>query len=285
MKRRLSLLLALLLCLSLFACGKTPEEPPAEPPAQQDPVSQPEPTPEPEPEPQPEPEPAPEPQPSSPAVEVDASHYSHQVIAAAGAAPVITATFLMPEAEGLSKITAYYESVKTDLFTIYSSEAGDALLQMQNMGENFLPWTMEMTFEVQRNDGTVLSILRELYESRGGVHPAVVHFAETFEVESQGRLLLGNLFTVPEEEYLARLRDLILAQMDKREGEEGVYYFESAREQLLNLLDPMDFALTEDSLLIFFDHYALAPYAAGPQYFYLPYSELSDILDTRWVKE
>ena len=39
MKRRLSLLLALLLCLSLFACGRQPEAPPANdtPPAAETP--------------------------------------------------------------------------------------------------------------------------------------------------------------------------------------------------------------------------------------------------------
>lgn len=281
MKRILSILLTLILCLSLFACNKTPEAPPVEPPVQQDPAPAPEPTP----EPTPEPEPMPEPEPVVTGVEVDANHYSHQVVAAVDAEPVITADFLMPDPEGMPQITAYYETVKTDLFSIYSSEAGDALLQMQNMGENFRPWAMEMTFEVQRNDGTVLSILRELYENRSGAHPSVVYFAETFAVESQGRLLLNNLFTVPEDVYLARLQDMILSQMDQRETDDGVYYFDFAREQLLSLLDPMDFALTEDSLLIFFDVYALAPYAAGPQFFYLPYSELSDILDTQWVKE
>lgn len=281
MKRILSILLTLILCLSLFACNKTPEAPPVEPPVQQDPAPAPEPTP----EPTPEPEPTPDPEPVVTGVEVDANHYSHQVIAAVDAAPVITADFLMPDPEGMPQITAYYETVKTDLFTIYSSEAGDALTQMQDMGENFRPWAMEMTFEVLHNDGTVLSILRELYENRSGAHPSVVYFAETFAVESQGRLLLNNLFTVPEDVYLARLQDMILSQMDQRETDDGVYYFDFAREQLLSLLDPMDFALTEDSLLIFFDVYALAPYAAGPQFFYLPYSELSDILDTQWVKE
>jgi len=281
MKRILSLFLTLLLCLSLCACNKTPEAPPVEPPVQQDPAPAPEPTP----EPTPEPEPTPDPEPVVTGVEVDANHYSHQVIAAVDAEPVITADFLMPDPEGMPQITAYYETVKTDLFAIYSSEAGDALTQMQDMGENFHPWAMEMTFEVLHNDGTVLSILRELYENRSGAHPSVVYFAETFAVESQGRLLLNNLFTVPEDVYLARLQDMILSQMDQRETDDGVYYFDFAREQLLSLLDPMDFALTEDSLLIFFDVYALAPYAAGPQFFYLPYSELSDILDTQWVKE
>ena len=85
--------------------------------------------------------------------------------------------------------------------------------------------------------------------------------------------------------YLPRLRDLILAQMDQKETESGVFYFDFAREQLMTLHDPMDFALTDDSLLIFFDEYALAPYAAGLQHFYLPLSDLADILNPLYFAE
>ena len=127
-------------------------------------------------------------------------------------------------------------------------------------------------------------MLREIYENFGGAHPLVTYRAETFDVSTQGRLLLGDLFTVSEDQYLARLQNMILAQMDQKEADSGVAYFDDAREQLLNLLDPMDFALTEDSLLIFYNVYALAPHAAGPQQFYLPLSELSDILKPQWVK-
>lgn len=296
MKRFCSLLLALCLCLSLCACNQAPEEPPAEdPPAQQDPTPAPDPTPDPEPTPTPDPEPAPtpdpepapqpDPEPAAPGVEVDGTHYSHQVIVGEDGATAIKADFTLPDPENMPQITAYYEMVKSDLFAIYSGETGDVLLQKQDLGEAFTPWAMEMDFEVLRNDGTVLSILRELYENRNAAHPSIVYFAETFAVESQGRLLLSNLFTVSEDEYLPRLRDMIVAQMDERTANEGMPYFDYARDQLLSLLDPMDFALTEDSLLIFFDVYSLAPYVAGPQNFELPLSELSDILDTRWVKE
>ena len=294
MKRFFTLLLALCLCMSLFACNKQPvdvETPPVETPGQtEDPVPTPDPAPVPDPEPAPTPDPEPQPdpepvQPEDPSVEVDEAHFSHQLFDTISAEPVLTAAFSMPEIEEMPQVTAYYETAKTDLFAIYSNEMPDAILQKQDLGENFRPWAMEMTFEVLRNDGTVLSILRQLYENRNGAHPSLVFFAETYGVESQGRLLLANLFTVSEDEYLARLRDMIVAQMDRNETENGVYYFDFARDQLLSLLDPMDFALTEDSLLIFFDEYALAPYAAGLQHFYLPLSELSDILDTQWVTQ
>ncbi|MBO4930480.1 MAG: DUF3298 domain-containing protein, partial [Clostridia bacterium] len=78
---------------------------------------------------------------------------------------------------------------------------------------------------------------------------------------------------------------MILAQMDQKETETGVLYYDFAREQLMTLHDPLDFALTEDCLLIFYNEYALAPHAAGPQHFYLPLSDLSDILLPQYVTE
>jgi hypothetical protein len=41
------------------------------------------------------------------------------------------------------------------------------------------------------------------------------------------------------------------------------------------------FTVTKDGLEIYFDPYEIAPYAAGFPAFDIPYSELSDILDTQ----
>ena len=194
----------------------------------------------------------------------------------------------LPDCETLPKIHSYYQQMTEDLKSTYALLHADATHQQaesQAMGLDFTPWQVQINTQILRNDGTTLSILREIYENFGGAHPTVTYRAENFDIATQGRLLLGNLFTVSEEEYLIRLQDMVLAQMDKRETEDGIRYFESAREQPLSLLDPMDFALTEDSLLLIFNVYALAPYAAGPQYFYLPLSNLTDIVKPQYLTE
>ena len=154
-----------------------------------------------------------------------------------------------------------------------SSKVGDVKVEKKDYTMSF------------RNDGKTLSVLREVYENLGGAHPMITYQAETFDVASQGRLLLGDLFSVAEDAYSARLQDMILAQMDQKETETGVLYYDFAREQLMTLHDSLDFALTEDCLLIFYNEYALAPHAAGPQHFYLPLSDLSDILLPQYVTE
>lgn len=289
MKRRLSLLLALFLCLSLFACGKKPVSPPVTdaPPEVQDPAPAP-----PQPETPPAEEPAPdEPQPDQPqAPQAPVVTLRDVIVVTTNETDnqVFQLTTSLPACESLPVIDGYYRAMSDDLAAIYAPtrvEASERCREYTDAGLDFLPWTAEITATVTRNDGVTLSVLREVYENFGGAYPLITYQAETFDLASQGRLLLGNLFTVPEEDYLPRLRDMILAQMAQKETESGVVYYEYAREQLMSLLDPMDFALTGDSLLIFYNEYVLAPHAAGLQHFYLPLEQLSDIVKPQYLAE
>ena len=280
MKRILCTLLALALCLLLFACGKQADAPaePATQPATEAPTAAPTEAPT-----EPPTEAPTQPQP----VELDTA-VTEAAFTDGAENPVLSLTVSLPSCEGLPIIDDYYRALYTDLYAIYELNALDAAQRRAEFvadGFDFNPWTVEMSSDILRNDGVTLSVLREVYENTGGMHPLITYQAETFDVASQGRLLLDNLFTVAEEAYLPRLRDMLLTQMDRREAEEDVLYYDFAREQLTDLLDPMDFALTEDSLLLFFDVYALAPYAAGTQQFYLPLADLADILNPQYFAE
>ena len=281
MKRILSVILALVLCLSLFACGKQPVEAPTEP-ATQPPTEAPTAAPA-----EPATEPPTEAPTEPPLPEVGSDNYLF-TFTDGQENPVLTLTASLPACEALPQIDAYYKALYDDLYAtcaLNAQEAAQRRTEFVTDGLDFTPWSVEVDCEITRNDGVTLSVLREVYENLGGAHPLVTYRAETFDVASQGRLLLGDLFTVSEDEYLSRLKDLILPQMDKLETDSGVLYFDYAREELMTLLDPMDFALTGDSLLIFYNEYALAPYAAGLQHFYLPLSDLSDILQPQYVTE
>ncbi len=291
MKRALSLFLTLLLCLSLFACGKQPEAPPAnDPPAVEPPPVE---TPSQDPVTPPEEEPTPvDPLPGEtvpPEVpEVTVTTATSEYLTETGDATLLQVTIALPTCPSLPLIDDYYRSMRDDLTAIYRLNLEDALRQYREFsdaGLEFSARAAEVTAQITRNDGVTLSVLREVYENFGGAHPLITYQAETFDVETQGRLVLGNLFTVSEDEYWARLQQMIVAQMDQKESESGVLYYEFAREQLMSLLDPMDFALTEDCLLIFYNEYALAPHAAGLQHFYLPLEQLSDIVKPQYLAE
>ena len=295
MKRWSFLICLLILCLALVGCGKEApaappmdngaiSAPPAEQPKEEQPSQQPVTPPGEEPVPA-DPLPGEQVAPVVPEITPDGNIViTHN----ANNETVFQLDLNLISCADLPKIDTYYKTMCADLKALYALSGDEATRQQaeyQTMGYEFLPWAASVNAEVTRNDGVTLSVLREIYENLGGAHPMVTYQAETFDVASQGRLLLGNLFTVSEDVYFPRLRDMILSQMDKQETENGVAYYDSAREQLMTLLDPMDFALTEDCLLIFYNEYALAPHAAGPQLFYLPLSELSDILLPQYITE
>lgn len=280
-KRRLALLLAVLLLAGLCACGKPSD--PAEEPPQDEPeipsVTVPEDPKEPDvPEEPDEPEPVPVPV----TVESRASSYT----VTEDGITLMEYTLSYPSLPELEQVDAYYAALEQ----LRMEEIGNTermlpqlRAEAETSGMPFLTYTYDTDYQVLRNDGLILSVLRTNEDFSGGVHSQRSYAAETILVEEQRLLTLDELFTVPGEEYLPRLLDGILQAMDKAERDAGTaIYYEDSRDSLSELLDTNLFALAGDSLVLIFPEYVLAPYAAGPQIFRLPTAEYLDILNDAW---
>lgn len=203
MKRVLSLFLTLLLCLSLCACNKTPEAPPAnDPPPVEIPPQEPVTPPEEEPVPA---DPLPGEQ-----VAPEALQYTHNNILYTFTddkeEPLLALVSSIPVYEGATRINDYYQAVYDDLYAVCQLNLEDAARQkqeLQAMGQAFTPWAVHLLPAVLRNDGVTLSVYRTIIEERGEQETSYV-YGETFDVATQGRLLLKDLF-LPEADYLSRL--------------------------------------------------------------------------------
>ena len=157
----------------------------------------------------------------------------------------------MPSCHTLPQIHDFYQNLISDFLGIASLNREDAARQRadyQAMGQEFSPWQVNVSAEVTRNDGVTLSIMREIREQLGG-DPTITYQCETFDVASQGRLLLGDLFQ-PGADYLTRL-------VDSSE------------------VDQLNFALSDDNLILCIE--------GG--YRTLPLSDLSDILLPQYITE
>ena len=186
----------------------------------------------------------------------------------------IEGEFSVPSIPALPRVTSYYADLSQELQQDCWNQSGEAQAARELSSGDWLPWTWELSYQVLRNDGRTLSILRTLYQNTGGPHPSSYVWAESFDAQTGGRLLLGDLFTAEESEYLPRLLDAVRAQMT----DNGIDYYEDASATLEQVFDPVNFALDEDSLLLFFNTSEIAPYAAGFQEFRLPWADLADIL-------
>lgn len=287
MKRVISLLLALALFGALWGCGggKQPEVSDDEPAQPGVPVLPEEPETPAEPEEPGEDAPVVEPGTAEAPVQVTARESSAGVCDADGQTVLLNIDASFPEIEEMERVTDYYRAMQADLETVYGADAEEAAARREELlsvGSEFSPWQVTMEYEVLRNDGVTLSILRRTYENRGGAYPTVTLRGETFDVASQGLLLLGDLFTVGQAEAVGAVMAQVWAQM---EAQSDTVWLVSAEEQLEQMYDPLDFTLTDDSLVVFFGDSQLAAHAAGEQRFDLPLAELSHLLRPEYVTE
>lgn len=285
MKRIIPLLLALTLALLLGACGKpkapdTPN-PPVDPDVPQSAV------PDVVPDVPPSAPSAVDPIPSQPGasapVEVIAKTLDSELADDDGEA-VLRYSLKYPHIPALPAVSDYYENRTQELAQQCAALLDEAKTARADAADSgyFEPYAFDLDYFIQRNDGKVLSVQESVYQATNGPHPNTVYSANTFSTETQGRLLLADLFKVPEEEYLPRLMERVRLQMDEAEQTYGSFYYDNARDDLEQLFDTGDFYLTDDALVLFFNTYTLAPHAGGPQFFELPLTELSDILES-WL--
>jgi hypothetical protein len=135
---------------------------------------------------------------------------------------------------------------------------------------------LEVTFEQLAPPGNVLSIKFTIhFYSDGAAHPNTYSRTATYDLEAGSFLTLDRLF-FPGADYLGPISDYCKAELASRDL--GYDLLSSAGA------DPLpenyrNWNVTADGLLITFDPYQVAAYAAGPQMITIPYADLQAILD------
>lgn len=111
----------------------------------------------------------------------------------------------------------------------------------------------------------------------GAAHPYHYTMTFNFDLERGQVLSLGDLFP-PDSDFLHVLSSYCIAQLSQRDiGFYGGFQqgAEPSDENYRN------WNITSDGLLITFDEYQVAPYAAGPQTVVIPYSELKSLINNK----
>lgn len=135
--------------------------------------------------------------------------------------------------------------------------------------------------------GDVISLSADLDGGAGGVSWAGIE-GNTFDLNTGKKLSLSDIFTVDEEKYMDFIYEFIAKSVREEikdsleQGYGSPYnfddpYTEKGREAIRGFA-PNDFYLTEDSLVIFYQKYAISSGAAGPQTFAIPYQDMADML-------
>jgi len=280
-----ALLLAILLMLTMFGCRRQepqqpeqPEQPSVETPDQPQP-QQPEPPQEPQ-EPQ---------QPQGPQPLEHQRKETRETIKNDDGEELISILLAVPQVEAHESITTYYADWLSDsayYIGLQEETAQEAYEDAKDGIGYFHTYFFESDYEVVRNDGVLFTVVRDYYENTGGAHPGYAMMAENFIAENGKILVLDDVFTVSQQVYDQRIRQMVLEQIEEKVAADGLDpYYEGFEDTLMEIYNRQDFCLTNDGLMVFWPTYAIAPYVAGVQQFTLPYDALADIMDSRWMVE
>lgn len=121
---------------------------------------------------------------------------------------------------------------------------------------------------------------------RGAAHPAHTIDTYIYDFENGELLSVSDLFT-PGAAYLEKLSALSKEDLrnQSREGDMGYIYDERmVNEGTAPIKENFSKILPlHDGLMIYFDEYQVAPYAAGPQQVAIPYAKITELIDKEGV--
>lgn len=172
------------------------------------------------------------------------------------------------------------DSDASDLETQCSSFFADYKEYLSFSTEHTLPWSIDIKGEVRYQDEQVLNIAIQSYQFTGGAHPNgntrfLNYDLETGNLLGWADILADSLdFIRLAEPIFRNVRD-IGPEVDLEET--GFFWGDSFRP-------PNNFSFEKEGLRLFYNTYEIAPYALGVTEFVLPYTDLQDVVKSKYLE-
>jgi hypothetical protein len=161
-----------------------------------------------------------------------------------------------------------------DVFKEEIKDFDNEVLELRNYG---FRWNYQacVNYDLEYNKNGILSIVFTDYTYTGGAHGLSRKESFTFNLENGEEYSLDGIFKEGVD-YIAKLDNGIKEKIDALPWNEA-YNFESIRN-IDNQLDYF-YLSKEGSLVVYFQHYEIGPYAMGMPEFKFPPGELKELLN------
>jgi hypothetical protein len=125
-------------------------------------------------------------------------------------------------------------------------------------------------YTITYNQNCYLSLYFDQYEYAGGAHGLTVRYSDTWDLPKSKRVELAEMFP-----HRTHFREFIIETIDKQIETEiqtgNAMYFENYAQLVNENFKANNFYLTKDGVILYFQQYDIAPYAAGIPTFLIPY--------------
>ena len=169
--------------------------------------------------------------------------------------------------------TELFNEIITTEIESFKNEFAQAITAHSAEGDAEVNYHFEMTYELKKASDGVVSVMLIKYSHLGGAHGGNAYKSVNFDLNSGMRVDLQYVTGVPSDEYAPFIKENILNKMKQNPDN----YYSVDDDVLDDCFDDSQFLVTESGIIVFFQEYDIAPYAAGLQTFEIPYNELIEL--------
>lgn len=178
----------------------------------------------------------------------------------------------------LKRVNQYYERFTKKLLRYANTKLRSAAEEhyrysMENMFP-FNPFELRSDFYITYNSDNTLSLYTDVYEYRGGAHGSTLRFADIWIV-SLGCPASPAEFFPEGTNYKSLLINNAVELAAKQLSEGTAMYFENYETLIRKNFSSANIYLTQSGMALFYQQYAIAPYAEGIPVFIIPYNDES----------
>ncbi|WP_316720074.1 DUF3298 and DUF4163 domain-containing protein [Terrisporobacter petrolearius] len=172
------------------------------------------------------------------------------------------------------------EKIKDDILSFYEESLKEAQSFLEDFELDESNFVADASYEVKKNTVNTISILIKYYKYSGGAHGYYEYVPYNIDLKSGDNLALKNIFKkdVDYKEIIDKEVEKQIKELGKKEKDlDKVYDFYGIKEN-------QKFYLKDDEIVIYFDLYDIAPYAAGIPEFPITVDNIKDQIKEEYLE-
>lgn len=170
--------------------------------------------------------------------------------------------------------------IKDDILNFYEESLKEAQSFLEDFELDESNFVADASYEVKKNTINTISILIKYYKYSGGAHGYYEYVPYNIDLRNGNNLTLKDIFKkdIDYKEIIDKEVEKQIKELGKKEKDlDKVYDFYGIKEN-------QKFYLKDDKIVIYFDLYDIAPYAAGIPEFPITIDHIKDKIKDEYLE-
>ena len=171
------------------------------------------------------------------------------------------------------------DEIRNDIMKFYNESQSQAKDYQKDLPDEQNKFVANSDFEIKKNSDNILSLVVEYYKYSGGAHGYYEDVAYNIDIRTGKNIKLQDLFkegydykNIINKNIISQIEQLVIDDPQNK----GIYEFSSIKEN-------QKFYIQDNNIVIYFDLYDIAPYAAGIPKFKINIKTINHILKEEYL--